>query len=152
MAHAAGSLIVVGVDGSRSSLDALRWAIDQADVTKATLRAVTAWPYPEHATPFGIVPELPLREDPLTETLKKLDEAVKTSLGGLENVEVRTQAVRGDAATVLLDASRDAALLVVGSRGLGAIVGTFLGSVSEHCVRHASCPVVVIRSVKDSPK
>lgn len=111
---------------------------------------MTAWSYPEHSTPFGIVPELPLREDPLAETRKKLDEAVKTALAGLENVEVRTQVVHGDAAPVLIDASCDAALLVVGSRGLGAIVGTFLGSVSEHCVRHASCPVVVIRSVKDA--
>ena len=150
MAHAAGSLIVVGVDGSTPSLDALRWAIDQAVATKATLCAVTAWSYPEHPTPFEIVPELPLREDPLAETRKKLDEAVKTAVGGLDSVEVRTQVVHGDAAPVLLDASRDAALLVVGSRGLGAVVGTFLGSVSEQCVHHASCPVVVIRSMKDA--
>lgn len=152
MAHAAGLLIVVGVDGSRSSIDALHWAIDQADSTGATLCAVTAWPYPEHGTPFGIVPELPLSEDPLAETRMKLEDAVKTSLRGLEDVEVRTEVVRGDAATVLLDASRDAALLVVGSRGLGALAGTFLGSVSEHCVRHASCPVVVMRSVNETEK
>jgi nucleotide-binding universal stress UspA family protein len=152
MAHAAGSTIVVGVDGSRSSLDALRWAIDQADSTGATLRAVTAWSYPEHGTPFGIVPELPLSEDPLAETRKRLDEAVKSALEGLENVAVGTEVVHGDAAPVLVDASRDAALLVVGSRGLGAIAGTFLGSVSEHCVRHASCPVVVMRSVNETSK
>jgi nucleotide-binding universal stress UspA family protein len=58
-----------------------------------------------------------------------------------------TEAVQGQAAGVLLHASRDADLLVVGSRGLGGFRGLLLGSVSRQCVDHASCPVVVVRHV-----
>jgi nucleotide-binding universal stress UspA family protein len=145
MPHAAASTTVVGVDGSDSSLEALGWAIREAGLTGATLNVVTAWSFPEHPTPFGIVPELPLAEDPLAETRKRLDQVVEAARGGIERLDVRTRVVHGAAATVLLESARDADLLVVGSRGLGTIAGLLLGSVSEHCVRHASCPVVVVR-------
>jgi len=150
MSQASRSKIVVGVDGSGSSLEALRWAVHQTNLTGATLHVVTAWGYPDHPTPFGIVPELPLPQDPMAETRRRLDEVVETARRGDPNAEVRTEVVHGSAAPVLLQAARDADLLIVGSRGVGTFVGMLLGSVSEHCVRHASCPVLVVRSVHDA--
>lgn len=123
---------------------ALRWAARQAELTGATLHVVTAWSYPEHPTPFGIVPELPVPGDPLADALHKLDEVVGSELGGHAGTTVHTEVIQGNAAPVLLDAARDAGLLVVGSRGQGAFAGLLLGSVSEHCVRHAACPVLVV--------
>jgi len=137
--------IVAGVDGSESSIAALRWAARQAELTGATLHVVTAWSYPEHPTPFGIVPDLPLSADALSDARQKLVEVVGAELGGHVGITVHTEVVHGNAAPVLLDAARDADLLVVGSRGQGAFAGMLLGSVSEHCVRHATCPVVVVR-------
>jgi nucleotide-binding universal stress UspA family protein len=152
MAYVAGSKIVVGVDGSEPSLEALRWAIHQAELTNASLEVLTAWSYPERQAPFGIVPELPLRKDPMAATRPRLDQAVKAALGRDRNLDVRDDVVHGEAAQVLLEAARDADLLVVGSRGLGAITGMLLGSVSEHIVRHAPCPVVVVPSTKDASR
>ena len=62
-----------------------------------------------------------------------------------EPVTIRTKAVQGHPARVLLDASAGAELLVIGSRGHGGFVEAMLGSVGQHCVHHATCPVVVIR-------
>jgi nucleotide-binding universal stress UspA family protein len=148
MTPRAGSKIVVGVDGSDSSLLALRWAVRQAEMTGAALHALTAWSYPEHPTPFGMVPELPLPEDPMAEARRMLHDVVEAAVGREPSVEVRAEVVHGSAAPTLVDAARDAELLVVGSRGLGAFTGMLLGSVSEHCVRYAACPVVVVRSTK----
>jgi nucleotide-binding universal stress UspA family protein len=124
---------------------ALRWAARQAELTGATLHVVTAWSYPEHPTPFGMVPDLPLPADPLSEARQKLVEIVGSVVGRHAGISVHTEVVRGSAAPVLLDAARDADLLVVGNRGLGAFAGMLLGSVSGHCVQHAACPVLVVR-------
>src|SRR5579872_4629000 len=139
------SRIVVGVDGSESSIDALKWAARQAEMTGATLHVVTAWAYPDQPTPFGIVPELPLGPDPLTEARERLENAIVSALGPHPSVEVTAEVLSGHVPPVLLHAARDAELLVVGSRGRGAFAGMLLGSVSEHCVHHAGCPVVVVR-------
>lgn len=137
-------VIVVGVDGSDSSVDALRWAVKQATQTGKQLRVVTAWAYPEHPAPFGIVPNVPLPPDPLAEARRQLDEVTGRAVEHT-GVDVETAVLDGNAAPVLIEASKDADLLVVGSRGHGAFAGLLLGSVSEHCVHHAHCPVVVIR-------
>jgi nucleotide-binding universal stress UspA family protein len=139
--------IVVGVDGSEPSTEALEWAAHQAELTGATLDVVTAWAYGEEPTPFGIVPPVLPEVDPLTETRSKLDELVAAVRGRHKLITVRADVVRGHAAEVLLEEAQDADLLVVGSRGRGAVVEMLLGSVSEHCVRHAACPVVIVRSV-----
>jgi nucleotide-binding universal stress UspA family protein len=75
-----------------------------------------------------------------------LQEAVAQAAGPSTGVEIRTHVVRGQPAEVLLNAAKDADLLVVGSRGRGGFKGLLLGSVSTQCVHHASCPVVVVRN------
>ena len=142
--------IVVGVDGSAPSIDALEWAARQAELTGATLDAITAWAFGEEPTPFGIVPPVLPEGDPLTEARSKLDQLVAAACGRHKPVAVRADVVRGHAAEVLLQEAQDADLLVVGSRGRGAIVEMLLGSVSEHCVRHAACPVVIVRPLHHS--
>jgi nucleotide-binding universal stress UspA family protein len=71
--------------------------------------------------------------------------AVVDVAGAHPSVPVRGRALQGNPAAVLIRAARDAELLVVGSRGHGGFVGALLGSVGQHCVHHASCPVVIIR-------
>jgi len=146
VASNSGSKIVVGVDGSDGSLEALRWAARQAQLTGASLHVVTAWAFPEHGTPFGIVFDLASLSDPTARAREALGRAIFDTLGDHQQIEVRAEVIPGDEAPVLLEAARDADLLVVGNRGRGAFVGMLLGSVSEQCVRHAPCPVVVVRN------
>ncbi|HVA06495.1 MAG TPA: universal stress protein [Acidimicrobiales bacterium] len=137
--------IVVGVDGSDGSIDALRWAARQAELTGAKLHVVTAWAFPEHRTPFGIVFDIAESADPTARARSKLDDLIEDVLGKHEKVALRAEVIPGNEAAVLIEAARHADLLVVGSRGLGGFAGMVLGSVSAHCIRHARCPVVVIR-------
>ena len=139
------SKIVVGVDGSDGSIEALRWAARQAELTGATLHVVTAWAFPEHRTPFGVVFDIAESADPTARARSKLDGFSADILGKHENVTIRAEVIPGNEVEVLIDAARGADLLVVGSRGRGGFAGMLLGSVSAQCVRHARCPVVVIR-------
>ena len=134
--------IVVGVDGSDASLDALRWAAQEAELTGAALDVVTVWEYP---AAFGWAPPIPADWNPEDEARRELARSVERTLGKTPPVEVRQVVTEGHPAPVLVAAAEHADLLVVGSRGHGAFMGMVLGSVSEHCVSHASCPVVVVR-------
>lgn len=136
------SVIVVGIDGSDSSLKALHWAVAQAKVTGARLEAVMAWEWP---TSWGRTPAWPPGQDPVEGTQKLLAEAVESVLGPHSALDVQEVVVEGHAAAVLIAVSEHADLLVVGSRGHGTFAGMLLGSVSQHCVTHAVCPVVVVR-------
>jgi nucleotide-binding universal stress UspA family protein len=133
--------IVVGVDGSTASKDAFRWAVDQARLTGALVQAVAAWEYPP--TYGWSVPALD--SDLAVWAGKALSDSVEEVTASGPPVEVRETTVYGNAAQVLLAAARGAELLVVGSRGHGGFTGALLGSVSQHCVQHAGCPVVVVR-------
>lgn len=134
--------IVVGVDGSAPSKAALAWAVGQAGLTGAAVDAVTAWEFPSFfPTPWP--PDLGgdwkgLARRVVTEAVTELPDSAR-------QVEIRPQVAEGNAAQVLLDASDGADLLVVGSRGHGGFAEVLLGSVGQHCVHHATCPVVVIR-------
>jgi len=133
--------IVVGVDGSESSMVALRWAIRQAKLTDSSVDAVTAWQYPTGCGWATTVDE-PDFEDSARKSLAWALGAVS----GLEpEVPVRPVVAEGHAADVLLRAARGAVLLVVGSRGHGGFTSALLGSVSLYCVLHAHCPVLVVR-------
>ncbi|HZT67067.1 MAG TPA: universal stress protein [Acidimicrobiales bacterium] len=134
--------IVVGVDGSEVSMRALEWAVGQCRLTGARLRAVTAWQLP---VVYGYPVPFPEGYDPAAEAERALAAAVGTALGSSPDIEVDRVVGEGPAAQLLIEQSKDADLLVVGSRGHGAFAGMLLGSVSEHCVRHATCPVLVVR-------
>ncbi|WP_329952690.1 universal stress protein [Streptomyces sp. BE303] len=134
--------IVVGVDGSPSSRQALRWAVEQARLTGATVEAVLCWTLP---TVYGRAPVSVNRElDHAAE--KVLAQAVGEAIGDVRPVRLRETAVLGNASEVLVERSHGADLLVVGSRGHGGFAGALLGSVGQHCVQHARCPVVVVRA------
>lgn len=135
--------IVVGIDGSDVSREALLWARSEADATGAELVAVTAWSPPNASYPTygGYVPmRVPL--DLPGQRRVEAEAFVKEVVG---DAGVRVEVLRGHPANVLVEAARDADLLVVGSRGHGELVGTLLGSVSRKVAVHATCPVVVVR-------
>jgi nucleotide-binding universal stress UspA family protein len=137
--------IVVGVDGSPSSIEALEWAISQAALTGASIEAVIAWHFPNS---YGV--PLPDNADYSALAAETLDKAITTARnarpGARESaVGITTYVAEGHAAQILLDRARHASLLVVGSRGHGGFSEALLGSVSQHIVHHAPCPVVVIR-------
>jgi nucleotide-binding universal stress UspA family protein len=145
--HGKGSRIVAGVDGSPSSLSALNWAIAQAGRTGATVDAVIAWHYPVPVGGYGYAPVGILDGGGFQEIAEKvLADAISNSAEQAGDVRVQARVVEGNPAQVLLDAAAGADLLVVGSRGHGGFTEALLGSVSQHCVHHAPCPVVVIRS------
>ncbi len=137
--------VVVGVDGSDASIRALRWAARQAAWMEATLDVVTAWTFPERPAPLGIIAHVPWPDELMAEARDKLEEMIEKEQFDAPKERVHAQIIKGNAAAVLLDVAHDADLLVVGSRGVGAFEDLLLGSVSEHCVRHAHCPVVVVR-------
>ena len=146
------ALIVVGVDHSEGAKAALRFALEEAKLRRATLRVVHAWQYGyigatgvEGAYPAlgGDIKELRAgAETALAETLRE-------SIPEADTVEIERRVVEGRPAAVLVDESRGADLLVVGSRGHGGFTGLLLGSVSQQVAHHASCPVVIVRARKD---
>lgn len=138
--------IVVGVDGSAASKDALAWAARQAEMTGATLRAVISWRAPAGA--YGVPMEVPGGYNFCPEAESTLDETIRDVLGEHAGIEVSAVVANGAAAPSLLWESAGADLLVVGSRGHGEFAGMLLGSVAQHCVAHAPCPVVVVRHAK----
>jgi nucleotide-binding universal stress UspA family protein len=125
----------------------LRWAIHQAGLTGATVDAVIAWHYPVIVGGgYGVAPVVTAGGFDYQENAEKiLADAIGTACDPGSGVPVRARVVEGNAAQVLLDAADGADLLVVGSRGYGGFTEALLGSVSQHCVHHARCPVVVIR-------
>jgi nucleotide-binding universal stress UspA family protein len=137
--------IVVGVDGSPGSKAALRWAMTQAQLTGATIEAITSW---QHPVMWGYtygVPALYEADDLAASAEKSLGETVAEMAGHLgQPVDVLSHVVEGHPAEILTKAATGAQLLVVGSRGHGTFAGLMLGSVSQHCVQHAPCPVVVV--------
>ncbi|BEL05996.1 universal stress protein [Actinoplanes sichuanensis] len=134
---------MVGVDGSPSSKAALRWAARQAGLTGGRLHAVTAWELPSY---YGWAPMLPYDEDLAATAGKALTAAVHSVFGDERSkLDLVESVVPGHPAQVLIDLSARCGLLVIGSRGHGAFTGTLIGSVSQQCVQHARCPVVVVR-------
>ena len=136
--------IVVGVDGSEHSQRALTWAIDEARARGASLQLVHAWSLPAMELPY--VADMSIVERSEAAVLERALEAADAERG---EVKVTSRLAHGDAGNVLLSAAEDAALLVVGSRGLGGFKELLLGSVSHRVALHARCPVVVVPSRDD---
>ncbi len=140
--------IVVGIDGSENSQQALDWAVKEAATRHAPLTVVAV-----HQVAAGhwtgnplIYPEdLPEQEKVRQAAEEAVSKAVSQP-GGAKPASVTVRAVSGLAARELIEASRDADLVVVGSRGEGGFASLLMGSVSSQVVHHAACPVVVVRS------
>ena len=132
---------MVGVDGFESSKAALRWAIHQAKLTGAVVDAVTSWHIPPGS---GLIPaaDMPDYQD---DARIVLTEAITEMCMIDTDVVVRPRVVEGRAGPVLVEAAEGADLLVVGNRGHGGLAEALLGSVGQYCVRHAPCPVVIMR-------
>ena len=139
--------IVVGVDGSAPSEQALRWAVSLAATYGAQLEAVTAWEVPAAYGWASVPPDW----DPAGDMRKVLDDTVRAVFGDQPPAGLQRQVREGGAAKVLIEASRGALMLVVGSRGHGGFAGLLLGSVSANVAEHAPCPVLVIHGDQAPP-
>lgn len=141
--------IVVGVDGSASSKEAIKWAVQQAQLSGAGLEAVIAFDPPIAA--YGGLGGLPSDLDLEANSHNVAEKAVSEVLDsmGLNKLEIPIRVVENNPSVALLKASETAGLLVVGSSGHGPFARTLLGSVAQRCVHHASCPVVVVRHGRD---
>lgn len=143
--------VVVGVDGSAGSRAALAFAAQEARLRGARLEVVVAWQYPVLTTmpAFGVLPPVEEMAAEAREGLLQFlrDEGLTTD----PELDVTPVVAQGPASAALLDVSKGADLLVVGSRGYGGFKGLLLGSVSQACVTHATCPVVVVPAPRDEP-
>lgn len=141
MANNETQVIVVGVDGSEHAHRALRWALAEAQQRQAKVVLIHAFSYgPVMASPFTPTAIGQFAED--AELVLAHDVSLAERLAPGLAIEGRVECA--SPAHVLVDASSEAQLVVVGSRGRSALTGALLGSVSSAVVRHAHCPVVVI--------
>ena len=143
--------IVVGIDGSPPSGQALRWAAAEAKLRGAALRVVHTWAFPYIVAGPGLDPTLDARM--IEDVRRKAEELVEHELSVLGDeaagVDIERVVVDGAPAPTLIEAAEGSDLLVVGSRGHGGFAGLLLGSVSQQCAHHAPCPVVIVRPQTD---
>jgi nucleotide-binding universal stress UspA family protein len=132
--------VVVGVDGSDAAQRAFLWAVEYVHKAGGTVHAVVVWHHDPVPVGPGVLPPPSYDAEQAARTL--LDDAVAALPE--QPAYLRESLVQGAAAHVLIEQSRHADLLVVGSRGRGGFTGLLLGSVSMQCVHHAACPVVVV--------
>jgi len=142
--------IVVGIDGSGAAEAAVAWALDEAQRRGSRLELVHVWQFPGVAmAAYGHTKVPVVTADDLHKAADQfMTEALAATREQSEGVEVTGTVERGHSADALVAAAKGADLLVVGSRGLGGFAGMLLGSVSSHVVQHATCPVVVVRSLE----
>ena len=142
--------VVVGVDESDGAAIALRFAIEEGSLHGWAVTAVMAWGFlDQHHTIVGE------RFDPSYgegDALAVLDEIVTKAVGDVAAAQVERRVICDLAARALLEASAGSELLVVGGRGLGGFRGLLLGSVSQHCLHHATTPVAVVRDFDTASK
>jgi nucleotide-binding universal stress UspA family protein len=134
--------VVVGVDGSPASLAGLEWALRYASLSQSNVDVVAVWDW---HVPMSLVPIAP-DFAPEISAEQMLDCLIRQKRAEHPDLQIHGRVVQGNAGSVLEDASKGAALLVIATRGHGELVGLLLDSVSEHCVTHAQCPVLVYRS------
>jgi nucleotide-binding universal stress UspA family protein len=142
---------VVGVDGSSQSIEALRWAARIAAGTDARIEDLTTWeprlgmsgPFVASADGTYIGPE--------DDAQALLTRVVDAAYGHDRPPNLTMGAREGDAAHILIQESKTAQLLVIGSRGLSEVAGLLLGSVSAHCAEKAHCPVLIMHEPEPEP-
>lgn len=137
--------ILVGIDGTEASADALEFAMVLADQTLRAVQAVHAWTLP----PVELVPPNLLTSEQVTAIAADQERVAAEAVAGVRSefpdVSLSVNSVQGVAADVLLKQSKDASMIVVGSRGRGEFRGTILGSSSNTVLHRAACPVAVVR-------
>jgi nucleotide-binding universal stress UspA family protein len=151
--------IVVGVDGSPGSDAALRWGLDEARLRGSKLRVVHVYEASQAALSDVAVgaPGIPTTPVLAPEDVERIrasaeeqargviDSALHRVAGeGTERPEIERAVLVGPAAQTLIEAGRDAELLVLGSRGRGGFLGLLLGSVTQQCAHHPPCPVLIL--------
>lgn len=140
-----GAPVVVGVDGSEQSRQAVRLAAREAAWRHRPLRVVHAFIWPLLRAPLGPSPAGPPEGGLRQQAERVIAEAVAEAQRSQPDVPVTGEVVDGQATVVLLRESREAELMVVGDRGLGGFTGLLLGAVAVQVVEHAPCPVLVAR-------
>jgi nucleotide-binding universal stress UspA family protein len=131
--------VVVGVDGSPHSAAALRWSLDEAEAHSGQVEAILAWQMPFLSNPAAY------NKSELQRTYQEFLIKTVSEIAPSPAVPLHTLVAEGDPIESLIQASKDADLLVLGSRGRSPFAGLMLGSVSQACAAHAACPVVVVK-------
>ena len=136
--------IVVGIDGSEHGNAALRWAVNEARVHEGEIVAVFAWQLPFIGIPGAF------DRDEMEKLCKIFVEDTVAAAVPAARVPITNLVAQGDVSASLIAAAKNADMLVLGSRGRGGFAGRKLGSVSQECVQHAACPVVIIKQPGDA--
>lgn len=143
-----GGRLVVGVDGSAGSTIALQWAVAEAHLRAVEVHLVMAWLHPQS---YGAASVWTMMMDRTGVTRESMADTTESQIHRIgsdavrgQSVAITWEAVEGHPAEVLVRMSEGAGALVVGSRGHGGFIGALLGSVSQHVVAHARCPVILI--------
>ena len=141
------SRVVVGYDGSDASRDAVQWAAAEAVARDAELLILAAMTVPMSASPmsFGVMSPNAI-DDMIARVGKHVDDEAASLMASQPGLVARGKAVMGGASAALVDASEDADLVVVGSRGMGGFKGLLVGSVGVQVAEHSHCPAVVVRA------
>ena len=134
--------ILVGVDGSESSVHALRWALGEARLRNDAVDVIHSWHVPYYGDVTGMTPYPGSEMQESAEAV--LAEAMAAVADDVGGVKLTSRCVAGSAATTLIEASKHADLLVVGRRGHGGFVSLVMGSVAQQVAAHAHCPVVIV--------
>ncbi|MGW7534974.1 universal stress protein [Amycolatopsis sp. NPDC054798] len=134
--------IVVGVDGSAGSAAAVRWALAEAKASGRTVVALRAWTFDPLADLESAVTRSP--DEIASRYQHELDQVLTEARVGAEAAQVRSGTIDGAPGPALVRASAGAAMLVLGSHGHSRVLRMLVGSVSEYCLRHARCPVVIV--------
>lgn len=145
-----GGLVIVGIDASKGSLRALRWAIDEAVARGWRIQAATVW---TRTHSYGAESDWPGGYWPADNVIEelarsRLTTAIEGAVGAEPVVKVEPLVLEGDPGERLCAVAAGADLLVVGSRGHGTLSGLLLGSVSDKCARHSPRPVAIIHEGK----
>lgn len=142
----AENIVVVAVDGSEASQNAVRWAANTANKRGVPLRLAASYTMPQFLYAEGMVPPQELFDELQSETMDMIEAARVVAHEVAPDIKIGYVIAEGSPIDMLLDMSSDVTMIVMGSRGLGGLSGMVMGSVSAAVVSHADCPVVVVRS------
>lgn len=134
--------ILVGIDGSENSLRALRWALTEARLRGDAVELVHGWHFPYVADPTGMVPYPGVALEECGNAI--VEDALAAVADEASGITLTTRVEQGAGASPLIEASREADLVVIGRRGHGGFLTLVMGSVAQQVAAHAHCPVVVV--------